>query len=83
MVTPRPLVAAQVTAVALTAVLVLASLAATWLGGGVRFFEWREALGPLCLLVLTFDLATVAWTITWERNEAVRRFGDREGGKPC
>jgi hypothetical protein len=75
---PRPIIVAQVAAVALTCVLVAASLAAVWLDKGVRFFEWREALGPLCLLVSIFDIVVIAWTIARERNEAVRDFAERE-----
>ena len=77
----KPLLAAQVAAIALTCVLVAASLAAVWLDKGVRFFEWREALGPLCILVSVYDIVVIAWTIARERNEAVKEFGDREGDK--
>ena len=76
---PRPLVAAQISAVVLTIVLVAASIAAVWLDKGVRFFEWGAALGPLCVLISVFDGVTAAWTITWERNKAVKEFKDREG----
>jgi hypothetical protein len=80
-VKPRPLLAFQITAVALTVAMVVVSVAAVWLDKGVRFFAWREALGPLCILVSVFDVIASAWTITWERNAAVEKFGDREGGK--
>lgn len=78
---PRILLAALIVAVVLPVVLVAASLAAVWLDGGVRFFEWGAAIGPLCLLVGAYSVSVVIWSMAFERNKAIAEFGDREGGK--
>lgn len=77
----RVILAAQVTAIAMTCIIVAASVLATWFNAGARVFDWRALLGPLCILVSVYDLGVIAWTITRERNQAVERFGEKEGKK--
>lgn len=77
----KVILSAQVAAIAMTCIIVAASVLATWFNAGARVFDWRALLGPLCILVSVYDIGVIAWTITRERNQAVREFAEKEGKK--